>query len=323
MRNDIKTFISLSIIALITLILNLPTFTTWLTNHSFLTTNQNDRLNKTILFEFYKTEDKIWDKIKGNNTKTIDNFVTQIPTDQEPVYEENITMNAKSPYSIPQITIIPKKITTPITILVVGDSMMIEGFGPQLEADLLTYPGITVIRQGKYSTGLNRIDYYDWYSTTQDLINAYSPQIIICMYGANDGQPIIDYRSNIKINLGDNRWKDVYTNRVNTYMSIVSKSVRRVYWVGQPIPATQEFHDKFLLMNDIYDTQSKLFKNVIYVNSWDRFAVNGQYSSVVADDNGLKQTVKYSDGVHLTPHGSKILSTLVINQIKEDVDIQK
>lgn len=47
-------------------------------------------------------------------------------------------------------------------VLLVGDSMMMEGFGPVLQRTLRKRPDLDVVREGKYSTGLSRQDYFVW-----------------------------------------------------------------------------------------------------------------------------------------------------------------
>jgi hypothetical protein len=216
---------------------------------------------------------------------------------------------------------IPTKspLRTPFVVQLLGDSMMLEGFGPRLEVKLLEFMGLTVKRFGKYSSGLNRIDFYNWYDQTTVHLKANKPDVLIVLFGANDGQNIIDLDTKIKYGLSSPQWDVVYAKRVKLYLDYFSPMVREFYWVGHTIPRTDNFYGKFLRMNAIYKAECEKVENCHYVDSWARFAVNGKYSATLADDNGLVKTVKGSDGVHVNTHGGNILADLVIKTMRKDV----
>ena len=77
-------------------------------------------------------------------------------------------------------------------VLLVGDSMMMEGFGPVLQRTLRKRPDLEVVREGKYSTGLSRQDYFDWPAQLEKLVGKYNPDMVVICMGANDPQDIID-----------------------------------------------------------------------------------------------------------------------------------
>jgi len=215
---------------------------------------------------------------------------------------------------------IKTQLDKPIEIAIVGDSMMLVGFGPVLENRLTSIEGITTHKEGKYSTGLNRVDYYDWYKATNTLITNTNPDILIVMFGNNDGQPILDDNGH-KVNLYTTKWAQIYSRRVSAYMSQFENKVSYIIWVGLPIPRTSNFHNKFVVMNEIFVTESQKHPNVIYVNAWDRFAVNGNFSQTLANDAGVTKSVKGSDGVHMTTHGGEILTDLIIKQLSTVVTL--
>lgn len=213
-----------------------------------------------------------------------------------------------------------QKIQTPITILVVGDSLILEGFGPALDQKLSIYKDVTIIRKGEYSTGLNRTDYFDWYAKTAEYIEKFQPDILIIMIGANDGQNIRGEDGKI-YSQKTSDWDTVYTQRVNRYLTENTPKVKHFYWVGHPITNSPDFLPKFTRMNKAYQDECAKFENSTYINSWDRFSVNGKYSAIITDDNGISQTVKASDGVHLTDHGGNVLADLVIQYLYKEVEL--
>ncbi len=212
-----------------------------------------------------------------------------------------------------------KKLTIPLNILIVGDSLIITECGQELERRLTEYEGIIVKREGKYSTGLNRIDYFDWYKRTNQLVNDFFPDVIIVFFGANDGQKIKDENGRT-YRLYSDKWEEVYSKRVHDFMQLTSTNAKKVYWIGHPIAANKDFTRKFALMNSIYEKQAEEFENVTFINSWDRFAINGKYAPFVENNQGVKVKVKYSDGVHLTSNGARIMADLVFEYLEEDID---
>lgn len=94
-------------------------------------------------------------------------------------------------------------------VLLVGDSMMMEGFGPVLQRTLRKRPDLEVVREGKYSTGLSRQDYFDWPAQLEKLVGKYNPDMVVICMGANDPQDIID--ENRKRHHADSEsWKTIY-----------------------------------------------------------------------------------------------------------------
>ena len=282
---------------------------------------QDNSLIKILSFE-----DSAWRKIKGNSSAD-DSKQTSLSFCES--YNQLVTErdNVEITEEVKEVEAQQEKIeedpllSAPIKILIIGDSMILEGFGPQFENRLKSYEGFTTVRFGKYSTGLNRIDYFDWYSKTRELITSHNPDVLVIMVGANDGQGIRDSNGNAVL-LNSESWDVVYRERVKNYLEEFSPKFKQIYWIGHPIPRTENFHNKFLRMNKIYDEVSQEYANVYYVNSWERFAVDGKYAPTLADDDGTVAYVKSSDGVHVTNHGGKILSDLTIDYMHQFIQFE-
>lgn len=266
--------------------------------------------------------------IIANNVRSLDNevFISPLPATRGELYSHKVTTGNFSSNNIetkqdklstPSATITskPESKKKELKILIIGDSLILHGFGPQLEKDLSALENVKVKREGQYNTGLNRINYFDWYKETSQLLEKDKQDYLIVMFGSNDGQEIIT-PDGVHIQLYSSGWEDAYRERVKVFMDLVSPKVSKVFWIGQPIPGNKDFYKKFTIFNSIYDEESKNYNNITYINTWDRFAVNGKFSQIVADDAGQSGVVKENDGVHLTVHGSKILSRFVINIIK-------
>jgi len=252
------------------------------------------------------SESAFWSNLKGtkSNSGKIDNILQTAPP----------TETVQTP---PQ----PTKLTLPVKTLLVGDSMMLVGFGPALENSLLKIKDVSVVREGAYSTGLNRIDYFDWFTKTDELIAQHKPDVLIVMFGGNDGQGIKDKDGKAHELLSES-WKEIYRQRVNVYLSRTSPKVKKIYWVGHPMTGNEGFLSKFLAMNPIFQAECAKFPNAVFVDTWERFGVNGVYRQSIPDDDGLWQIAKQSDGVHVTDFGGRILAGMVIKEMQKDVEMK-
>ena len=308
LKNDFEIFITAFIVALIVAAANFEIVSNDL-SATFEGIKQTEGYQS---FTAYKTwEHAFWADLKG--TKISGGDVSNILAENDQP-TENTEKQPPPPADV--------KVEPPVKFLLVGDSMMLVGFGPALENTLLEYKDVSVIREGQYSTGLNRIDYYDWFTKTDELIAEHKPDVLIVMFGGNDGQGIRD-REGKAHELGTASWSEVYSQRVNVYLTRVSPKVKKIYWVGHPIPSTDNFMKKFSAMNPVFKAESAKFPNAVYVDSWDRFAVGGKYSQTIPDDDGLYQIAKQSDGVHVTDFGGKILTGVVMKEILKDVEITR
>jgi hypothetical protein len=204
------------------------------------------------------------------------------------------------------------------SFLLLGDSIMLD-LGTQIQHALRKDYNLTNVKLDyKVSSGLNRIDYYDWYARTTKIINNYHPDVLIVMFGGNDDQDITDAEGKYKRALTE-EWKKTYRARVERYAKLVSSSsVRQVYWIGQPMSNRPRHQKYFLVLNDIYSQVSKSYPKIKFISTWQTFAVGGKYAQVVADKSGTKRYVKINDGVHFTTHGARIIGGIIIDKMVQD-----
>ena len=106
-------------------------------------------------------------------------------------------------------------------MLLVGDSMMMEGFGPVLQRTLRKRPDLDVVREGKYSTGLSRQDYFDWPAQLEKLVGKYNPDMVVICMGANDPQDIID-ETRKRHHADSESWKTIYRSRAERLLAVAT-----------------------------------------------------------------------------------------------------
>ncbi|MBD1812257.1 DUF459 domain-containing protein [Microcoleus vaginatus DQ-U2] len=264
---------------------------------------------------FRKSEQAFWSKIKDINFDSLpqEPEIPPVKTETKAAVEPPKPANAKKP------TPAKPKLTRPYRrFLFIGDSVMFD-LGIQLQYTLKKKYNIADTKiDYKVSTGLNRIDYYDWYARTRQVLNNYQPDVVIVLFGANDPQNIIDFQGKARVVM-TKEWQKAYQERVERYAKLLdSSSVRKVYWIGQSIPKKSLYLKAFPVMNDIYKNASKFSSKIEFISTWETFAQAGRLVPVVANKSGKRGYVKNNDGLHFTSHGAQIISDLIVDQMVSD-----
>lgn len=238
----------------------------------------------------------------------------ELQTDQIPI-DENIVSEIKTEaLVIPVVEI--QKLQRPLKVLIVGDSLMQEKLGIHLETQLKKL-NFTVFRFAKYSTGLTNRSYFDWPGTVAKLVREQKPDIVVSIFGSNDGQKIASGRK--LINYGAPGWNEAYAKNVNAFISEASNGVKKVYFFGLPVASKSDFTEKFKRFNAIYKQEISNYKNVVFIDTWDRFSPNGNYNATLKDVSGKSGRVKFEDGIHFTDFGSKIMLEILIENMSKDI----
>lgn len=264
------------------------------------------------------TEEKVfWQQVRG--TYSAASSLTEIENVESLIAEKATSRGfeydpASGQFVDPETL---KRLKPPFTFMIIGSSSMLEGLGPRIEKDLKAIPQMTVIRRGKYSSGLTNTKFYNWNIEASKLIAGYSPDAIITQFGGNDGQAIYA-SSGRRVNYATAGWNEAYEANVDQFMKTIAK-VKVVYWIELPIAGNADFTEKFIRMNAIQRRVASKYPNVVYVETWQRFAPNGKYVPILPDDSGKRAAVKASDGIHLSDHGSKIVSSILMGYITKDL----
>jgi len=281
-------------------------------NYTESTLKEVENRLKTSGFSKLKRQENLFFRkvVKNQDIQTLDDEeIPEIVIVKKLHPDSVITMSAE--------VLLPQKLQKPLKIMIMGDSMIQEDLGIFLE-NQLTKLGFATKRVAKYSTGLTNRKYFDWEAYAQKQLIEYNPEVAIAMFGANDGQNITG-RDGLLHRYGTAGWNDSYAQNVRAFLQVNSKLVKKFYLFGHPIAGNPEFREKLGRINSIFESVSAEFSNVVFVKTWDRFAVNGNYSAVIADKNGFRSRVKYDDGVHVNGQGSKIMFEVLQPEMEKDI----
>ena len=91
-------------------------------------------------------------------------------------------------------TLPPVRVPTaedPLRLVVAGDSTA-KALGDALIGATSEMPEVSITNEGTVSTGLARSDYFNWGAEMAEIVGTTSPEVVMFMVGANDGQSILE-----------------------------------------------------------------------------------------------------------------------------------
>ncbi len=206
-------------------------------------------------------------------------------------------------------------------VLLIGDSMMMEGFGPVLQRTLRKRPDMDVVREGKYSTGLSRQDYFDWPGHLEELVGKYDPDLVVICMGANDAQDIID--GDRKRHHADSEsWKDIYRGRAERLLAIATAKGAKVVWAGLPIMGKEPYATRIRRLSELQRQACETY-NGVFVDTVRTLAdAQGNYTTF-AEHKGKHVRLRYKDMVHVTEDGGTMLSAAVEPAVEKTLGLGK
>lgn len=210
----------------------------------------------------------------------------------------------------------------PLRCWVGGDSMT-QVFGQSLVEMMRDTRVMKATLDYRISTGLSRPDFFDWPAHLRFVVDKTQPDVIVIMFGANDGQGV-EYQGKV-LDFGTPAWVRLYRKRVGEVMDIAMNGGRtRVYWVGQPITRLNDFNPRLQIMNTVYEQEAAKRPALTFIPTWDLFKNDsGKYADYLRDDSGKLQLMRQNDGIHLSLIGGDRMASPVLDAIRTDFHLKK
>jgi hypothetical protein len=213
----------------------------------------------------------------------------------------------------------------PARVLLVGDSEA-GGLSPFL-GTVLKATGVTSLAVDyKVSSGLVRPDFFDWPAHLRDTVPAANPDIVVALFGGNDGQGFLGTDAAAGPAAGKSvdspEWRAEYGKRVGEVMDFLSSDGRTLVWVGVPNGEDPDLTANLKVQNDVVTAEAAKRSKVIFVNSWNYFTgIDGGFAPYVVDPrDGVSKPVRSEkDGFHLNTVGEEILAKYVGDAIIGDL----
>lgn len=202
-------------------------------------------------------------------------------------------------------------------VLIVGDSLIMEGLGPVLLRTLSRDDHLDVSREGKYSTGLTRTDTFDWPTHLRGLVAERRPDLLLVSLGANDFQDILlDGKRHIA---GTESWQLLYRQRADQFLSAATSTGARVLWLGLPIMGNETYEHRIRGLSALQQQACEavaplcVFKN----NETTLADKTGAYLSHITDTQGRHVRLRYKDKIHVTEAGGQLMTNEALPMVME------
>lgn len=213
---------------------------------------------------------------------------------------------------------------TPLRLWVGGDSMT-QTIGSSLQRVLSTTGVFTTTLDSHVSTGLARPDYFNWpeHLVKDVLAKQGGPQILVMMFGANDGQNMTD-PSGKGLVRGSDEWLAEYRRRVAATMDLLKSPTndRLTIWLGPPPMGPGTKVRGMDQINHIIWSEARTRPWIQYFDTWPFFSdADLQFVREAPNADGVTRLLRQKDDVHLTVVGGDRLSWAVVDRIGRLVDL--
>ncbi len=240
------------------------------------------------------------------------------PAEPRPIPEKAEEQNpALTP---PQASLAPAvaapSVIKPRRVLIAGDSTILEGFGVALQRELKKHDGISVFREGTYSSGLSRPDYFDWQPYLAGLVKKHRPDLLVISLGANDPQDILDEKRKRHHAMSEG-WNAIYADRTRALLAIPGALGIPTIWVGLPVMEKEGYGRKIANINKVVADVCGSLPLCRFVDTWEVLADEaGAYRTYQEDAEGRPVRIRAKDGIHLTEAGGRALTQYFLGAVQ-------
>jgi hypothetical protein len=219
----------------------------------------------------------------------------------------------------PQVGIRAPSEDAKLRVAVIGDSLA-QGLGPSI-VDWFDPDVSRVLPLGRQSTGLARLDYFNWQLALRRIEEEFRPDLVFVMLGSNDAQAQVTPDGR-EVPVGSFAWTEAYRERAATFLEEATSAGTHVVWVGIPIVRDHQRWDFYRRVNAIYREAAAADPFAAYVDSWDLLrSHDGDYTAFLRNERGVLQEMRASDGIHFTPTGYAFLARSAIRVAAEAFDL--
>ena len=199
-----------------------------------------------------------------------------------------------------------------LAIAVIGDSMA-RSYCRGLSHYARSLPSVDILCWTKPSTGLTRIDFYDWKEALTGKLQGKIPDAAVVSMGANDAQRMV-YNKNV-LEFAADDWTEVYSTRVGKFVETLSARGSRVFWVGMPIARSNRYSKRMSHLNQIYSANVKQ-RAQTFLPLWSLTQdKNGKFTKSMRDPKGRLRIARASDGIHFTGDGERIVACYIFRSV--------
>lgn len=190
-------------------------------------------------------------------------------------------------------------------VMMVGDSLM-EDFGVHFYRRAKKRRGLQFILTAKFSTGLCRPDYFNWFECLPRTISEKKPDIVLYLMGANDGQPVWLGKGRVVQTANAQHWKKAYGARVSEMLAPAKAAGALPLWIGMPVMGGR--YASLIGQTERATMEACAREKTPYVDNLSLMTdEHGRFQSFIKDASGRMVRIRRKDKQHMTPEGNRVL----------------
>lgn len=216
----------------------------------------------------------------------------------------------------------PPTAADPLRVLMAGDSVL-RDFSESVLRLTADDPRLAITPHYEIATGLTRPDAYNWPAALVDDVAATDPELVIVMFGGNDGQGIIEPDGTVHQRVSDPGWAPEYARRVGALMDqLRGDGDTLVYWVLQPPMRDADFDARIDIIDGVYEAEAEDRPWVEIVDTTPLFGTpSGEYADNLPGVDGTVTDLRQGDGIHLSRDGADLLATYVLDLLFSEISL--
>ncbi len=224
--------------------------------------------------------------------------------------------------SVARIVADPPLPPAPRRVLMIGSSSMEHGIAQAVERELRRFADVHVRNEGLRSTGLSRMDYFDWLTTSALFAEQYMPDLVVAQFGGNDCQGVVDADGNLVARWATDAWDVEYTRRLHAFFESMESVGAQVVLIGMPTMREERFRSRIDHLNAVSEAAAESagvpFVSIREITS----DVTGEYIEHAMVD-GERRRIRSDDGIHLTIAGAQIVGEAVIDVVAGHMNLRR
>jgi hypothetical protein len=213
---------------------------------------------------------------------------------------------------VPKVEVLPKD-PKARKLVVIGD-FLATGLAAGLDQVFAETPEIAIVDKSQGSSGLVRLDHYDWTRKLPEVLNEVQPDYVAVMIGTNDRQQMGG--KGAKAAVRSEPWLATYNERLANLAATLKLYGRPVFWVGLPPMRSTASSADMAAFNAIYRVHAESIGGK-FVDVWNGFAnEEGKFVSRAPDVAGQVRLLRSGDGINFTRAGQNKLAFFVEREIR-------
>lgn len=200
-------------------------------------------------------------------------------------------------------------------VVVFGDSLA-EFARQGLDAVYADDQDVAIVGKIRSGSNLVRSDPAEWPNFIKATFDAgQKATVVVVMLGLSDRQALQE--GDERVELLTDRWKDLYTKRIDAIMAAFKERGLPVVWISLPPMRSSKLSEELMAMNEVY-RESVQRNGGAYVDIFPGFVDDeNRYTSFGPNVDGQNARLRAEDGVSFTRAGARKLAHFADVEIKK------